>query len=453
LLNLYRPAPPASWHNGGNGGLTIREQSGVVLASAFSGPRRVKAGESLDFEFSLLVTPVRPLDSAAHFRDRYYHCGDNWRADGTGNDPLPPEDALGAGVNVVNFHHASTLNPYINYPFLRTAELREVTDRMRGRGVKVKLYNTVRELTNMVPEIWALRSLGDEVYAHGGGGGYAWCREHLIDGYQPAWFQRFGDSPPDAAMVTSGESRWFNYYVEGIRWLVANAGIDGLYLDDVSYDRRILQRVRSVMDSVKLGCLIDLHSNTAFSVGAANHYAEFMPYLDRVWFGESFHYGALSPDQWLVQVSGIPFGVMGEMLHEGGHPWRGAVFGLTNRLGWVTNGHRCDPRPVWRIWDRFGIRDARMIGWWDADCPVKCSHPQARATVFVKQGAAMIALASWAAEPVDTDLTVDWQALGLDPAKVRLFAPQSAGFQDAAQWQPGQSIRIPAGRGWLIIAD
>jgi hypothetical protein len=43
--------------------------------------------------------------------------------------------------------------------------------------------------------------------------------------------------------------------------------------------------------------------------------------------------------------------------------------------------------------------------------------------------------------------------LGLNPAKVKLFAPPSPGFQDAAQWQPGQSIRIPAGRGWLILAN
>jgi hypothetical protein len=453
MLNLYHPAPPAAWFNGGKGGLTIAEGAGVVLAKAFSGPRRIKAGESLVFEFSLLATPVRPLDPAGHLRARYFHCGDNWRADGTGNDPLPPEDLLQTGVNVVNLHHASTLNPYINYPFLRSAELRELTTRMHARGVKIKIYDTVRELTNMVTEIWALRSLGDEVYATGGGGGYAWCREHLLDAYQPAWFQRFGDSPPDAAMVTSGDSRWYNYYVEGIRWLVENTGIDGLYLDDVSYDRRILQRVRTVMDAVKPGCLIDLHSNTAFSIGAANHYAEFMPYLDRIWFGESFNYAALTPDQWLVQVSGIPFGVMGEMLHEGGQPWRGAVFGLTNRLGWVTNGHRCDPRPVWRIWDRFGITDSRMTGWWEAACPVKCTHPQVKATAFVKDRSVMIALASWSPEPVETELVVDWRSLGLNPSRTILFAPRSPGFQKAAKWRPGETIRIPAGRGWLILAD
>ena len=34
-----------------------------------------------------------------------------------------------------------------------------------------------------------------------------------------------------------------------------------------------------------------------------------------------------------------------------------------------------------------------------------------------------------------------------------LFAPASPGFQRAAKWRPGGKIRIPAGRGWLILAD
>lgn len=453
MLNLYHPAPPAAWHNGGKGGVTVRDRDGAVLATAFGGARRVPAGTTITFAFSLLVTPVKPLDVRTQLATRYYHNGDNWLPDGRGNDPEPPAEALAAGVNVVNLHHASIYNPYINYPFLRSRELKDFTTRMHARGVKVKVYDTVRELTNMVTEIWALRSLGDEVYADGGGGGYAWCREHLVTGYQPAWFQRFGDSPPDAAMVTSGDSRWYNYYIEGIGWLARNTGIDGLYLDDVSYDRRILQRVRAVMAGVRPGCLIDLHSNTGFSIGAANHYLEFLPYIDRPWFGESFNYQAMTPDQWLVQVSGIPFGLVGEMLHEGGNPWRGAVYGMTNRLGWQTNGHHCDPRPVWRIWDRFGLRDATMTGYWQPGCPVTTDHPGVKATVYHKQGRAMIALASWEPAAVAVRLAIDWRALGIRPAKAVLHAPAARGFQRAARWRPDDPIPVAPGRGWLVFVD
>jgi hypothetical protein len=454
MLALYHPAPPAAWHNGGQGGVAVTEDNGQVVATAFSGERQLKAGQPVVFEFSLLVTPVKPIDQKTHFATRYFHFS-GVKLTSKGYEAMPTPEALAAGINVINIHHATPQNPYINYPYIAVPELKSAVDEMHARRIKVKLYDTVRELSSMTTELWALRSLGSEVLAGGGGGGGSWCQEHLLGGYAPQWFQRFGEAPPDAAVLVNGnvDSRWLNYYVEGIGWLIRNTGIDGLYLDDVSYDRHILQRVRTVMAQNKQGCLIDLHSNTAFSKGCANHYLEFLPFIDRPWFGESFNYNAMSPDQYLVQVSGIPFGLVGEMLHDGGNPWRGALYGMTNRLGWMTNGHLCDPRPVWKLWDRFGLAGARMAGYWKKGCPVKTGQPQVQATVYLKKGSAMIALASWAPQKVETRLAIDWQALGLDPAKAVLFAPKSLGFQKAQTWKPGDAIAIEPGRGWLIIVD
>ncbi len=451
MLRVYHPAPPLSWGNGGLGGVSIHQSSNRVLATAFSGPRKLKAGELITFEFAFLITPVKPLDTITHFQTRYFHRFDNWTPDG--NDPTPTPEALAAGVNVVNIHHAAIFNPYINYPFLKTAALKQFTDTMHRHHVKVKIYDTVRELSNMATELWALRSLGDEVIADGNGGGYAWCQEHMISGYRPSWFQRFSDDPPDASMLTSGESRWYNYYIEGLAWLVRNADIDGLYFDDVAYDRHILQRARVVMARQKPGCLIDLHSNTRFSVGPANQYTEFMPYVDRLWFGESFKYNAMSPDQWLVQCSGIPFGLMGDMLESGGNPWLGPIYGMTVRMAWRTGGKLSDPLPVWRLWDQFGIADSRMFGYWDPDCPVKTDNKDVLATVYRKPGKSLIALASWAPAATDVRLTIDWKALGLDPAKAILYAPASANFQPAGKWKPADPIPIESHRGWLLILD
>jgi hypothetical protein len=451
MLRVYHPAPPVSWANGGRGGVSIHESGSGVMASAFSGARKLKAGEQIAFEFGFLVTPVKPLDTATHFRTRYFQRFDNWTPGG--NDPSPTPEALAAGVNVVNIHHASIFNPYINYPFLKTAALKQLTTAMHRRNVKVKIYDTVRELSNMTTELWALRSLGDEVIAGGKGGGYAWCEEHMITNYTRSWFQRFSDDPPDASFLTSGESRWYNYYVEGIGWLIRNADMDGIYLDDVAYDRHILQRVRVEMNRQKPGCLIDLHSNTRFSVGPANQYTEFMPYVDRLWFGESFKYNAMSPDQWLVQCSGIPFGLMGDMLESGGNPWRGPLYGMTVRMAWRTGGKLSDPTAVWRVWDQFGIADSQMLGYWDANCPVKTDNKEVLATVYRKPGKSLIALASWAPATNDVHLIIDWKALGLDPAKALLHAPASANFQPARQWKPTEAIPVEPYRGWLLMLD
>ena len=299
MQNLYHPKPPPSWFNNGKGGVTITNgPNGDVLLQVFTGPFELQAGEERTFDFSLLLTPVKPLDPATHFRERYWHS----------TAPAP------AGINVINVHHATIPNPFINYPFFAVDSLRDFCRTNQAAGRKVKIYYTVRELTSRLPELWALRSLGDEVLASGPGGGYPWLREHLAAGYTTAWYTAVEGGQVDAAILTSGASRWYNFYVEGLNWLVRNIPIDGLYLDDVAFDRTILKRMRRVLDRARPGCLIDLHSNTLFSIGPANQYTEFFPYVNRLWFGEGFKYDAMSPEQWLVECSGIPFGLMGDML-------------------------------------------------------------------------------------------------------------------------------------------
>ncbi|MEI8374145.1 MAG: glycoside hydrolase domain-containing protein [Planctomycetota bacterium] len=444
LLNLYHPAPPPSWHNGGKGGCTVSEMNGSpVLVRAYGGERTLAAGESIVFEFALLITPVKHLDTARHFRERYYH-----------HFPPPAPDELTASkVNVINVHHANEVNPYINYPFAAVPQMSAFVKTWQERGMKVKIYYTLRELSNYVTELWALRSLGTEVLAGGGGGGFPWLREHLAANYTPQWFQPYPDGTADAAILNSGESRWYNYYIEGLAWLAQNVHIDGLYLDDVSYDRRILKRMRKVLDRNRPGSMIDLHSNTAFSIGPANQYAEFFPYVDRLWFGESFNYNAMSPDTWLVEVSGIPFGLMGDMLQGGGNPWRGMVYGMTNRLPWGTAGVSCDPRAIWKVWDDFGIAEAKMIGYWEKNCPVRTDNSNVLATAYVKKGRTLVSIASWVPKLVECRLAIDWRALGLDPQKAVIVAPEVAGFQPARRWQTGNAIPVAPTKGWLLLID
>jgi len=49
------------------------------------------------------------------------------------------------------------------------------------KNVKVKLYNTIRELTYKTHEIFAMRRLGFEIFNDGDGGGHSWLQEHLRD--------------------------------------------------------------------------------------------------------------------------------------------------------------------------------------------------------------------------------------------------------------------------------
>lgn len=440
--NFYLQKPlllPKSWGNNDKGGIDISMKGPSALVNNYSGERTMRAGDTLYYNFTLLLTPFHPLNTEAQWNERYFHAY------------KPVDTVKQSGANVINIHHGNALNPYINYPFIATKAMKAYIDSAHRVGLKVKIYNTVREVSNRMYELYPFRSLGHEVFSPGPGKGYSWLQEHLHDDYIAAWFVPFYK---DAAIINSGMNRWHNYYVEGMNWLVDRIGIDGIYLDDVAFDRVTMKRIKRVMTKNGHPGLIDLHSANQYNErdgfnNSANLYLEHFPYINRLWFGEYFDYENNKPDFFLTEVSGIPFGLMGEMLQDGGNPWRGMIYGMTNRLPYQKSG----PQALWKAWDDFGIKGSRMIGYWVETNPVKTSSPQVLATVYKKEKKAMIALASWENKNVLVDLVINWESLGIDPAKALIRAPQIDGFQPMRIFKIGDKIPVNQNQGWLLIIE
>jgi hypothetical protein len=144
LLAFFKPEPPSSWWNVRKGGFVLRKTASSTVVTVFSGHRILEEGHSIDFEFSVLITPVKKLNSAAQFRDRYYH----------GGNLIPTDAEVEPGIRIINLHHANVANPYINYPFLAIDTLKGMVDAAHARGLKLKLYYTIREMTSHVTEFW-----------------------------------------------------------------------------------------------------------------------------------------------------------------------------------------------------------------------------------------------------------------------------------------------------------
>ena len=439
--NFYHLKPlvlPDSWHNAGAGGVRMGPpDSSAFPVVCFSGPRTLGADEDLVFQFRLMLTPFKPLDTRAHFRTRFYHA------------PVTPAEAVAQGANTINIHHAKELNPYINYPFFRTEALRAYVEDAHALGCRVKLYYTVRELTTRAPELFPLISLGDEVIVDGPGGGHAWLMEHLEEHYVAAWHAA---SVRDTSVINGVLSRWHNHYVEGLDWLARCVGVDGVYIDDLGFGREIMKRVRRVLARHRPDPNIDLHSANQFNekdgfASSANLYMEHFPYVDRLWFGEYFDYDE-PPEYWLVEVSGIPFGLMSEMLQDGGNPWRGMLFGMTGRMP-----HVALTKALWAFWDAHGLSDSEMIGWWSDDCPAKTGDHNVRCTVYASDRRAIIAVASWHKEAVRVKLELDWNRLGMDAGRTTLHAPEVPGFQEARAFALSDPIPVEAGKGWLLVLE
>jgi hypothetical protein len=440
LRNLYQPNPSRmgwneranSWANGRTGGFRINTEDSTVTASAFSGPRFIEQGNSVTYKFALLITPVKQTDTRAQFTNRYYH------------NPEPTPEVIANGGNVMNIHHANRYNPYINYPFIARKPLRDHIDEWHSKGWKVKIYYTVREISNHMTELWAFRSLGTEIFADGEPAGYQWLREHLVSNYTKQWYTHLGKGEVDAAILSSGESRLYNYYIEGLDWLIKNMDIDGVYLDDVSYDRRILKRMRKVMEMNKPGCMIDLHSNTQFSNGPANQYLEYFPYIDKTIFGEGFNWNIMPADYWLVETSGIPYGIMNDIFFQDDvNNRRGMTYGMTIRLGksWA----------MWELWDLFGIADAEMHGYWERNPVVQTDQKDVLATAFIKNGKTLVAIGSWRDKPVMAKLNIDWKRLGLNPSEISITAPEIKSYQKERTFIAGESIPVDALGDCILI--
>ena len=155
----------------------------------------------------------------------------------------------------------------------------------------------------------------------------------------------------------------------------------------------------------------------------------------------------MRPDEWFVTFSGIPFGQMSEMLQDGGNRFLGMVYGTTGRHSYS----KYSPAPVWALWKSFGIEDAKMLGYWDEDCPVQTSDPEVKATAYVKPDQVLISIGNFSSKDKSVRLTFNWKALGFDPAQATLEAPQVTDFQEARSFRLDESIPVKTKEGWLLI--
>jgi hypothetical protein len=466
LINAYydfRPLElPESW---GGGGVRIERGESATTLTAYSGPKqvteRLKGSGGLSFDIDWYLTPFKPLNLKQHFSDRYHHAGQG----------APMEDTAklkAAGANIVEIHHNRLCNPYINYPFNDDSfgHLQDFVKKAHADGMRVNLYYTTRELTQNLPEFFALKSMAGEIILQrkegvawpvtNRDGPHPWLKGHVGEDIVPAWREnlKFPEYKQklDLAVITTPDSRWNNFHLEGLDYLVRNAGIDGLYIDDTALDRKSMQRARRILDADgNTGRRVSMHSWNHFNglakwSNSSIAFMELYPYYDGLWHGEGFNANS-PPEFMLVEMSGIPYGLMGEMLDHP-NPWHGMVFGMRTRWPWSG-----DPRNIWRLEDLFGIADSEYLGWWDPACPVKTDHPQVKASVYRKEGKSLIALGSWANEIASVKLSIDWAALGLAPQKASLWAPACEKFQDERVFSADAAIPVPPGKGWLLIAD
>ena len=175
---------------------------------------------------------------------------------------------------------------------------------------------------------------------------------------------------------------------------------------------------------------------------------DLLPYFDLTWIGEGRDYNRM-PDHWLIEVSGIPFGLPGQMLEGGGNPWRGMVYGITNRAGY----QNAVPFYIWEFWDKYEIRKKEMIGYWDKNNPVSIDNEMVKATVYKGEKDMIIAIAGWGDQDQNCSINIDWNKIGWSTSAYKYYMPAIEQFQDEKTLDALTTMTIPLKKGFLIIVS
>lgn len=285
LVNIYyKFGPlkmPPSWENGGKGGVNVGDQSHAVVINAYSGSRELNPGETLNYDFELLITPFKTINKQIKYNDRYFQINPMSK-EYPDYTKAKIETAKRAGANIINIHQAEDIYPFINYPYVDefVPDLKKFIHDVHDSGMRAKVYYTTRELTKNLPEFWAFNSLNGEIIYPGPGnasrtealhpnGPNEWLIKNLREKYIPAWYNLIKEGKfkgeTDLSVITTPDSRLNNFYVAGLDWMVRNLHIDGIYIDDSALDHYTLRRARKIIDDSRPEGRIDLHSWNPFN--------------------------------------------------------------------------------------------------------------------------------------------------------------------------------------------
>lgn len=452
--NLPLVIPSETWDNETKGKTEVEVQKDFVLLTSSTGKMKFKKGETKSFDFELHLTPFKPFDYKKQFSVRYSHTNNM-------KDEIKEiDDAAKHGLNYIIFHQGNELMPYINYPFYDTDRLKKAVDYAKSLGIGTKLYYTEREHSNHMAETFVYKALGDEIILRKQGVSHSWQKEKpqwLVDNFGediiPGWFVKYNKGKykgeHDISYIVRPDTRLDNYYIEGLNWLIENIGIKGIYIDDTSLDRTTIERAKKLLDRVD--GLIDMHmwnheEPRAGDVSCLNLYCELLPFFDSIWLGEGFFYKKYSPEYMLAEVSGIPYGVGGQMLQDGGDLYEGMLYAMNNRYGW---GYK-NSLDLYKIWDEFGIQNSRMLGYWHSECPIKTSKSNVLATVYKRDGKALICVYNFSNKGERFEFDVDKNKLGFEISKAEKI---KLGSNYRAKKDINKQFYLPGRKGMMLLIE
>lgn len=376
----------------------VREGEEVILRLHLldKQPRKLP----LTLTMGLQATPVKPMPKDFH-QWRIYH-GANYGIENQAINQEEDETVLDhiteLGVKtLVSYENWTPIQGY--WKTTEESKLRHLVSECHKRGIKVLLYFGY-ELSTLAPE-WG--KMADDVLVKGVNGEFA-------GGYQRL--------PEQRAYIVCYNSRWQDYFIEGISRALEDYGFDGVYLDGTiepwgcanerhgcgyrtldgslkaTYPifavRELMKRLYTIIQSK--GGIVNAHQSTCCVTPT-------LAFCHSYWDGEQFQGGELATealqklplDTFRAEFMGKNFGIPCEFLvYEKPPDWtfeRALAFTLLHDvLVRPLNLEELElMSKIWKVMTDFGVSTAEWYPYWENERFLKLEPDYIKASFYQKK--------------------------------------------------------------------
>ena len=401
-------------------------------------PLALKAGESLEYEFALTATPIRPMTENAWSKRivnirpycREFRSTIDWRRRGGKSNLDYYTDAGMKGFIIWRNGKAFGYPPIPGTAY--SDNVKALVAAGHERGLKVFPYAVGYLFSDLAPE-WNesrlfIRTPKTDFYLVGGG------LETETGHTQHTW-------------EVCNHSKYFqNLMLYRVRDAIRETDMDGIYMDgsvntrictdelhgcgyvgrdgqrrgtyNVFGNRELLKRLHTLIYQLKgEDGIVDLHFSVDYNAPAA-------AWATSLWSGEHllpdpYAFKALPPLHFRMAYTGENIGVADELLHYRIDTTFRACLALAIVHGVPIRAHDYedidDVAALWRERERLGLDEAQFVGYWKEECPVVAKQPGVYVSCYLRKDNSVVAIVS--------NLTEERQTVELATRRDGLAAP------------------------------
>ena len=396
----------------------------------------LKANDTLEYEFALTATPIRPMTESAWVKrcvNIRPYCG----------EMTCTVDQRG-GKSIFDYYADAGMRSFIiwrngkafGYPPLPGTEYSD--------GVKSLVAKAHEQGILAFP--YAIGFLYSELAPD-------WNESRLLTYTPGSDFSSAGDfleketGFPQHTWWVCNNRFYQNLMLYRLREAILETGMDGVYLDGTANSRKctdelhgcgyidrdghrratynglgtrdFLKRIHTLVYQLKgEQGVVDLHFSVAYNAPAA-------AWATSLWSGENleadqYAFKSLPPECFRMAYTGNNIGVASELLHFTMHTSYRAASALALVHGVPVRPHDAEDideiAELWRQRKSLGLDDAQFIGYWKEECPVVSQVPGVYASCYVRKDGSVVAVVS--------NLTEERQTVELSARRAGLALPE-----------------------------